>query len=66
MTNYERLKNMTVEEMAGFLQKFCDKDWLNEENVCIFCPLANGCGEDIGDWGKWLESEVQPNEQQNF
>lgn len=67
MTNFERIKNMTVEEMTVFLEKFCEKDWTgNNDRGCIWCPLFAGCGEDIGDWGKWLESEVQPNEQQNF
>lgn len=56
MTNYERIKNMSVEEMANFFENLCE------------CPpgcdiysgycLSNRC---IDCQSKWLESEVDNN-----
>lgn len=46
MTNYERIKQMTVEEMAVFIKKIAlelNVDWLK------------------GNIQKWLESEVDDN-----
>ena len=62
MTNYERLKNMTVEETAVFLKKFCSANDYNETYICKVCPLYAGCGEDIDDWEAWLESEATEND----
>ena len=47
MTNYERIKQMTVEEMAVFIKKIAlglNVDWLK------------------GNIQKWLESEVDEND----
>ena len=49
MTNYERIKNMSVEEMAEFL---------NEASNCCLVPtdcITESCTECLK---QWLESEV--------
>ena len=60
MTNYERIKNMSVEEMADYIF-----DLGNEIEYCYGhcayqdedrCPMGSGC---IGGVIKWLESEVE-------
>lgn len=59
MTNYERIKAMSVEEMADFLgtrqlscMKICKRvDTCNQYNFCY-----PSCCEGIKEW---LESEVQ-------
>ena len=55
MTNYERIKSMSIEEMAEMLA------W---EVDCYECPAAiNGCSSDFNKCAeqqkKWLESEVE-------
>lgn len=53
MTNYEKIKNMTVDEMAVTLQQFCpyykevDLECCGEEIPCALCRK------------KWLEKEVE-------
>lgn len=56
-TNYERIKNMTVEEMAEFFSKF---------SICDHCPVCPLCDEKMvtGDechkmFEQWLESESE-------
>lgn len=54
MTNFERIKQMTIEELADFLDKitYCCK----YDSECGYCPLYNAC---IGTTSSktWLESE---------
>lgn len=55
MTIYEKIKNMTVEEMAKFLDKITTRCANNE---CKDCPLCEGvycCGNEIE---YYLNSEV--------
>lgn len=55
MTNYEKIKNMTVEEMAEFLEKITD--YCNAK-TCKDCPLCRCifcCATEIECW---LNSEV--------
>jgi hypothetical protein len=55
MTNYEKIKNMTVEEMAKFLDELTDRC---NASMCIDCPLCKGlfcCAKEII---YWLNSEV--------
>lgn len=61
-TNYERIKNMTVEELAEFITNYMH---------CDTCPVTNECWEnggytEKGDWnscqqwyGKWLQAESE-------
>lgn len=55
MTNYEKIKAMSVEEMAG---------WLDDQVAvnCAACPAENVCGIELSCVGtiiKWLEREVE-------
>lgn len=53
MTNYEKIKSMSVEEMAEFMYENC---------LCACCPYCDGglCHCDCKDGHKkWLESEVE-------
>lgn len=55
MTNFEKIKDMSVEELAEIL---------NESFACDRCPNAEFCDCTIGEsctdtWIKWLESEVE-------
>lgn len=54
MTNFEKIKNMSVEEMAEWLQntlKECDVCIYGEHNTCP-CTCIYGITE-------WLESEAE-------
>lgn len=55
MTNYEKIKNMTVEEMAKFLEKITD--YCNANN-CKACPLCRGIFCCTTEIECWLNSEV--------
>ena len=55
MTNYEKIKNMTVEELARFLAN-------RNQTDCINCPcFGEVCNENSCDNALkiWLESEVK-------
>lgn len=56
MTNYEKIKNMSIEDLAHFLDKitYC----CNNDSECGYCPLYDAC---IGTTSSktWLESEVE-------
>lgn len=61
MTNFEKIKNMSVNELA---------EKLNESFACDRCPLEEFCDKHnsipdlgcTGIWGEWLKSEVQNND----
>lgn len=52
MTNYEKIKAMSVEEMAHFFLKIC-----TDEGRCYFCWTCNN--DCVGNVEKFLESEVE-------
>ena len=59
MTNYEKIKNMSIDEMADFLAVYNDR-------VCVHCErchMQSHCGFPILPCNenaiKWLNSEVQ-------
>lgn len=59
MTNYEKIKAMSVEEMAKW---FADM----AEGECVFCPALSSCKFDEneeceGCMKKYLESEAEEN-----
>ena len=58
MTNYERIKQMSVEEMALFLgsKPYCHLE--NDDIYCIYGWHGAQCEEHAK---KWLESEVDDN-----
>lgn len=50
MTNFEKIKNMSVEELEDFLATLAE---------CSFCPAdCFNCSCDKA-WMEWLESEVE-------
>ena len=59
MTNYEKIKTMSVEEMVRMFRKFICR--------CGYCPALEICKKNIDDKGfhcsrsvqEWLESEVE-------
>ncbi len=53
MTNYERIKEMSVEEMAEFICSIYDKNWSKHIEGYI---IPNYDEDNIG-W--WLNSEVE-------
>ena len=60
MTNYERIKSMSVEEMAEFIEKMTE-----HLEICTRCPAYKmcdthiKCGENIK---QWLLQEVSEDE----
>ena len=55
MTNYEKIKNMSVEEMAETCLKICES-----AETCSNCPFTKDCpaNESGQTFTKWLESEA--------
>lgn len=58
MTNYERIKNMSVEEMAEYFDnqiQYCDGCWL----PYILCKKYNKGINCSRAWLEWLNQEVE-------
>lgn len=62
MTNFEKIKAMTVEELAKFLHKMAED---SDGCSCSCCPVDSFCDENTTKFGctvrmfiEWLESEV--------
>lgn len=55
MTNYERIKNMSVDEMENFICGICDDDTFKFDKVIDGVRIPN---YDEGSIKKWLESEA--------
>lgn len=61
MTNFEKIKNMNIDELA---------EKLNESFACDRCPIEGFCNENNTTpysscsrvWRIWLRSEVQNND----
>lgn len=59
MTNYEKIKSMSIEEITDFLFEYagsvtCENCYLNTK-----CKFSTSCIDTIR---KWLENEVNENE----
>jgi hypothetical protein len=54
MTNYERIMNMSVEEMAEAIGTYVSCESCPARNSCS-CSTDVSCDEDVK---RWLESEV--------
>lgn len=58
MNNYEKIKNMNIDEMQTFIYDFID-----EYEVCGYCPIRKFCLKTDGTITckgavkQWLESE---------
>lgn len=58
MTNFEKIKNMSIDELA---------EKLNELSACEYCPIEEFCDKNKeapradckSIWGKWLKSEAE-------
>ena len=61
MTNFERIKAMSVEEMADILAIFLEGDsCINPKSICCDCKVRELCSlTKRADAVEWLESEVQ-------
>lgn len=58
MTNFEKIKNMSIKELADKIS------WLIKD--CDDCPIREFCNYEIqksktclGTWKQWLKSEVE-------
>lgn len=56
ITNYDRIKAMSKEELAGMLGEFC---YIAE--TCEHCPVSGRCPGTYTNnaWLDWLNSEVE-------
>ncbi|MBR2388245.1 MAG: hypothetical protein IKB02_05700 [Clostridia bacterium] len=60
MTNFERIKGMSVEELAEILDVITKADvCLNPNASCDECMFARYCEIGIGQAKKWLEMEAE-------
>ena len=60
MTNFDRIKGMSVEELAEILDASTEADvCLNTSASCDECMFARYCEIVIGQATKWLESEAE-------
>lgn len=61
MTNYERIKEMSIEEMAEFLEFIfeCSFDQGRGFGDCTFCEYTKGKGCPCNDPQKWLKRKVR-------
>lgn len=58
MTNFEKIKNMSVEELTNFLNGISDCCDSDDYNACDNCPLTvDECSCD--GIKLWLESEAE-------
>ena len=55
MTYYEKIKNMTIEEMANFFDKITERCFNNECKDCTLCEGIYCCAN---EFKYWLNSEV--------
>ena len=63
MTNYERIKAMSVDELASFLCNiFIAEAEVEVEDPCTICPARNHCRYGHNGMKDWLESEVAKDE----
>lgn len=54
MTNYEKIKGMTLEELGDFLCNSFDEAFEN----CEECPARNLCKMGNNGFKKWLEKDA--------
>lgn len=53
MTNYEKIKSMSVEELSEFFDSVYLDGYYDGEHECIYAPVCDK---------EWLESEVSDND----
>lgn len=54
MSRYEKIINMSIDDMANLLAVMC-----KQSDTCYGCLFEPNCPESeaVCDWKKWLESE---------
>jgi hypothetical protein len=60
MTNFERIKAMSVDELAEFLEDFLESDVCimhNTFTLCHECKYSSLCDLSRGEAKKWLNEE---------
>lgn len=55
MTNLEKIRSMSAEELAGWLEHITD--CCSSNGLCLECPFAFICNKE--GLKNWLESEVE-------
>lgn len=60
MTNYEKIKNMTVDEMAEFIYVLIKVCEMNDNCSTCICNDSDMCMSEMMA-KKWLEREVEEN-----
>jgi hypothetical protein len=60
MTNYERIKAMSVDELASFFCNIITE--VEAEDPCAICPARKHCRYGHTGMKDWLESEVAEDE----
>lgn len=59
-TNYEKIKNMSIEEMAEALFIIADVNCVNFDLVCKTCEYTSICNaETMSNVQLWLQQEVE-------
>lgn len=53
MSNFEKIKSMSIDEMARF---FCEGEFGCSN--CVYNDNPNHCKKEIGKHKEWLESEI--------
>lgn len=66
MTNFEKIKNMSVEELAHTMNIVISNCY--KCPICEFCKKNNcrNCRTCQSTWEKWLESEVKNDDKRNL
>lgn len=55
MTNADRIRQMTDEELADF---FCKISQCCGNDACMLCPIFEGCAQNVMCVERWLKQEV--------
>jgi hypothetical protein len=60
MTNFERIKAMSIDEFSEIFEAIAENDvcLMSGHQWCDTCKFAKFCDVPAGDVKKWLESEV--------
>ena len=59
MTNADRIRQMTDEELADF---FCRISQCCGNDACMLCPIFEGCAQNVMFVERWLRKEVSKDE----
>lgn len=62
MTNFEKIKEMSIDELSSFLCRFVDV----EVEDCDKCPATKYCRRGCNGFKVWLESEAKEEEKNPY